>query len=285
MTDSAEPPGATATESAPDKGGRNVPVAIGVGVLLGLLILGSLLWVKVLFIVLASAALMIGVTELQRAFANRNVQISMWPLMVGIPVVCVAAFWHGEQALLAAFAALFLVLLVWRMPSGTDNYVRDTTASVFVACYLPLMLGFAALMLRTDDGPLWIIAFVALTIGSDIGGFAAGVLFGKHPMAPSISPKKSWEGFAGSVTTQVLIGVGLFVWVLDGIWWMGVVAGVVMTITATLGDFVESSIKRDLGIKDMGSIIPEHGGIMDRLDSILPNAFVAWALFAAFLGT
>ena len=285
MTDSTGPGDAAVKESEPDKGGRNVPVAIGVGVLLGLLILGSLIWVKALFVVLASVALMIGVTELQRAFANRKVQISVLPLLIGTPVVCVAAFWHGEQAFLATFAALFLVLLVWRMPSGTDNYVRDTTASVFVACYLPLMLGFAALMLRTDDGPLLIIAFVALTIRSVIGGFAAGVLFGKHPMAPSISPKKSWEGFAGSMLTQVVVGVGLFVWALDGSWWMGVVAGVVMTITATLGDFVESSIKRDLGIKDMGSIVPEHGGIMDRLDSLLPNAFVAWALFAAFLGT
>ena len=105
---------------------------------------------------------------------------------------------------------------------------------------------------------------------SDIGGYAAGVLFGKHPMAPSVSPKKSWEGFAGSVVACVVGGVALVVrWLLDGPWWAGVVLGAVAAVGATLGDLCESMIKRDLGIKDMGSILPGHGGLMDRLDSLL----------------
>jgi phosphatidate cytidylyltransferase len=286
MTEAKKEAAATASpDNPPPRAGRDVPVAIGVGVFLVLLILASLLWEKAIFVPLAAAALMVAVIELRGAFANRQVQLTYIPLMLGVPVISVLAYWHGEQALLASFAALFLVILLWRMPQGPDGFVKDATASVFVACYLPLMLGFAMLMLRQDDGVALIVTFICLTIASDIGGFTTGVLFGKHPMAAKISPKKSWEGFAGSLTLQIIVGVGLFVWLLDGSWWAGLITGAVMTVTATLGDFVESSIKRDLGIKDMGSIIPGHGGIMDRLDSLLPNAFVAWALFAAFLGT
>ena len=286
MADAHEEVPAPATSSNPTpKAGRNLPVAIGVGVFLVLLILASLIWEKSIFVALAAAALMIAVSELRGAFANRKIQLTYLPLMLGVPVIAILAFWHGEAALLASFAALFLVILLWRMPKGPDGFVKDSTARVFVACYLPLMLGFAMLMLREDNGVARIVTFICLTIASDIGGYATGVLFGKHPMAANISPKKSWEGFAGSLTFQIAVGVGLFVWLLDGSWWAGLITGAVMTVTATLGDFVESSIKRDLGIKDMGSIIPAHGGIMDRLDSLLPNAFVAWALLAAFLGT
>jgi phosphatidate cytidylyltransferase len=286
MTDASSEATASPSPANPTpKAGRNLPLAIGVGVLMGVVALASVIWIKFLFVILASAALMVGVWEMRGAFSNRNVQLTLPPLMLGVPVVAVLAYWHGEQAVLASFAGLFLIILIWRMPGGTDRYTRDIGASVFVACYLPLMLAFAILMLRTDNGAARIIAFICLTIASDIGGYATGVIFGKHPMAASISPKKSWEGFAGSLTFQIIVGVSLFVWLLDGSWWAGLITGAIMTVTATLGDFVESSVKRDLGIKDMGSIVPGHGGIMDRLDSLLPNAFVAWALFAAFLGT
>ena len=165
---------------------------------------------------------------------------------------------------------------------GTDGYVKDVTATVFAAAYLPFMMGFTMLMLAAPLGPQLIIVFVCLTISNDIGGYAAGVLFGKHPIAPQVSPKKSWEGLAGSAILQSAIGAWLFVWLLDAHWWQGVVAGLVMTVTATAGDFAESAIKRDLGVKDMGTILPGHGGVMDRLDSLVPNAFVAWLLFSIF---
>lgn len=286
MTDASNEATASPTPANPTpKAGRNLPLAIGVGVLMGAVVLASLLWIKFLFVIVASAALMVGVWEMRGAFANRKIQITLPPLMAGVPVIAVLAYWHGEQAVLASFAGLFLIILLWRMPGGTDRYTRDIGASVFVASYLPLMLAFAVLMLRADNGVARIIVFVCLTISSDIGGYATGVIFGKHPIAASISPKKSWEGFAGSLVFQMIIGVWLFVWLLDSFWWAGLITGAIMAVTATLGDFAESSVKRDLGIKDMGSIIPGHGGIMDRLDSLLPNAFVAWALFAAFLGT
>jgi hypothetical protein len=124
-----------------------------------------------------------------------------------------------------------------------------------------------------------------MTVSNDIGGYAAGVLFGRHPMAPAISPKKSWEGAAGSIVLQVAVGVATFTWLLQAPWWQGVIAGIVMMISATAGDFVESAIKRDLGVKDMGTMLPGHGGVMDRLDSLIPNAFTSWALFTLFLGS
>ena len=147
------------------------------------------------------------------------------------------------------------------------------------------MASFLMLTLATDNGPTRVLVFVFLTAGNDIGGYAAGVLFGKHPIAPSISPKKSWEGLAGSLVLQTALGIGCFVFLLDAPAWQGAVAGIILCFTATAGDFAESAVKRDLGIKDMGTLLPGHGGVMDRLDSLIPNAFTSWALFTMFLGS
>jgi phosphatidate cytidylyltransferase len=113
---------------------------------------------------------------------------------------------------------------------------------------------------------------------SDVGGYAFGVVFGKHPMAPSVSPKKSWEGFAGSVLTCVVGGAIAVPLLVHGPWWGGAVLGACAAVAATVGDLTESTIKRDLGIKDMSTILPGHGGAMDRLDSLLLVAPIAWAL-------
>jgi phosphatidate cytidylyltransferase len=147
------------------------------------------------------------------------------------------------------------------------------------------MAGFVMLTLAADDGPKRVLVFILLTVANDIGGYAAGVFFGKHPIAAQISPKKSWEGFAGSLVLQAAVGAAAFVLLLDAPWWQGVLAGVVLTVTATAGDFSESAIKRDLGIKDMGRLLPGHGGMMDRLDSLIPNAFASWVIFTIFLGS
>jgi phosphatidate cytidylyltransferase len=164
------------------------------------------------------------------------------------------------------------------MRGGVEEFVRDATASVFSAFYVPFLGGFVVLLLREDRGALGVVTFILVTIASDIGGYAVGVLFGKHPMAPVVSPKKSWEGFAGSAVSCVLVGWATVVYLLDGRWWVGVLLGLVAVVMATLGDLCESVIKRDLGIKDMSAIIPGHGGLMDRLDSVLAVAAPAWLL-------
>jgi len=251
---------------------------------LAALVVASLVWIPWLFGVLAAAALCLGVYELTKAFATAGIRVARTPVYATTLVGMAVAYIWGSEALLVVFGAGVVTVLIWRIRRGTEGYLRDASASVFLLGYVSLMAGFAMLMLAAPDGPWRIIVFILLTIGNDIGGYATGVLFGRHPIAPQVSPKKSWEGFAGSLLVQCLIGVGAFIWIFDAPWWQGLIMGAVLTVTATAGDFVESAIKRDLGVKDMGSLLPGHGGIMDRLDSLVINAFAAWALFALFLG-
>jgi phosphatidate cytidylyltransferase len=151
--------------------------------------------------------------------------------------------------------------------------------------YLPFMAAFLMLSLAADNGPWRVLVFLLLTVSNDIGGYVVGIFLGKHPIAPQISPKKSWEGLAGSIALQSIVGILAFIYIFDAPWWQGLIAGLVMTIGATGGDFIESAIKRDLDVKDMGTTVPGHGGIMDRLDSLIPNAFASWVLFSIFLGS
>jgi phosphatidate cytidylyltransferase len=278
-------PDAPAPAGTSSRAGRDLPVAIAVGLGLGGVILASLIWQKAFFAVVAVVAVWIGVVELSRAMATRGIRVAKEPVLLALPVVGFIAYQVGPVGHLVVIAALVLAVMLFRLRFGVQDYVRDLSATLFVVAYLPLMMGFAVITLSADDGPQRIAAFILLTVGNDVGGYAAGVLFGKHPMAASISPKKSWEGFAGSMVTQIVIGVLTFTFLLDGTWWQGALVGAVMTCTATIGDFVESAIKRDLGVKDMGDIVPGHGGIMDRLDSLIPNAFVSWAFFTWFLGS
>jgi phosphatidate cytidylyltransferase len=275
--------------SPTSRAGRNLPAAFAVGLLLAGIALASLYFRIELFLLVILAAILIGTKELSDALASRGIALVRIPLLLAAAVLPVVAFVggpdDGPRVLVMAFGLLFLFTVVWRLlRHGVEDFVRDSTASAFVLAYAPLMGGFAALIAASPDGADRVVTFIVLSVASDIGGYAAGVLFGKHPMAPRISPKKSWEGFAGSLALQVVVGVLLFTWLLEAPWWMGAVVGAIMTVTATLGDFVESAIKRDLGIKDMSSLLPGHGGLMDRLDSIIPNTVVAYALFALTLG-
>jgi len=272
------------SEPKASRAGRDLPVAIGVGVGLGLLALLTLVFVKWVFAILGVVAVWLGAAELAQKLRGVGYRVTLAPILVSLPIAAFVAYNYGPVGHLTVFAVLVLAILSLRLTMGVEGYVRDVTASVFVAAYLPLMLGFAILILGDADGAWLIATYLLLTVGSDIGGYIAGVLFGKHAMFPSISPKKSWEGFAGSIIMQTVLGVLLFTMALDAEWWQGVVVGVAMTMTATLGDFVESALKRDMGVKDMGDLVPGHGGVMDRLDSLIPNAFVAWAFFTLFLG-
>jgi phosphatidate cytidylyltransferase len=276
---------AGAAPAPKSRAGRNLPAAIASGVALGIVVLLSLFLVKWLFVVVVVAALVIAASELVNAFAQSQVRIARAPVYTAAVVVPVVAYVWGIEALLVATGLAILIILLWRIRRGYEGYVRDVTASAFVVMYLPFMAGFLSLTLAADNGAKRVVVFILLTICNDIGGYAAGVLFGKHPIAPQISPKKSWEGFVGSVLLQGVVGVLTFVYLLDAPWWQGLIAGLVLTVTATAGDFAESAIKRDLGVKDMGTFLPGHGGMMDRLDSLVPNAFTSWALFTLFLGS
>ncbi len=268
------------TPSAPaartSRAGRDLPAAIIVAVLLIALIVGSLAFVKDLFLVLVSAAIVVALWELGRALATNGTWLPMPPMAVGTVGMIVGAYYGGPDVLVVVLAGTALTCVLWRMPRGQDGFVRDVTATFFCLLYAPFLASFVALLLAPDDGVSRVLTFIAVTVASDVGGYAVGVLFGRHPMAPVISPKKSWEGFAGSVLSSMAVGVACVVWLLDGVWWVGLVLGAIVAVAATLGDLTESLIKRDLGIKDMSNILPGHGGIMDRLDSLLATVSVAW---------
>jgi phosphatidate cytidylyltransferase len=269
------------------RAGRDLPVAIASGVVLLLGIAGSLIFWKTAFMLIVAGAVVVAIWELHKGFLAKEIDLPEQPLMLGGVVMVVVAYFFGPAALVTATAVTALVIMLWLLRRGVQGYVQNATASVFTLIYVPFLGSFVALLLaeggvrdfdRWDDGVRGIIVFILVTIASDIGGYFAGVLFGRHPMAPVISPKKSWEGFAGSTLFCVLAGYFLVVYFLDGDWWVGIALGLIAVVMATLGDLCESVIKRDLGIKDMSQVIPGHGGLMDRLDSLLATIAPVWLL-------
>ena len=224
------------------------------------------------------AAICLGAWEVRRAVAVKGMHVPLVPLMLGTVGMIASAYLRGAEALVVTFGLTVVGLVVWRVADGLEGAARDLSASLLIAFYPVFLGGFASLLLAEPDGRQRIITFVLVTVFSDIGGYAVGVLLGRHPMAPSLSPKKSWEGFAGSVLTCAAVGAVALPTLLDGPWWGGVLLGAVAAGAATTGDLIESSIKRDLGVKDMGTLLPGHGGLMDRLDSLVVVAPIAWAL-------
>ncbi len=290
MTTSHEPAPPDAPKKDHGRAGRDLPAAIASGVGLVALILLTLFFWKTAFMAVVATAVVVAVWELQRGLSAKGIDIPEQPLMLGGAVMVVVAYFWGAPALVAATAISALVVMLWLLRRGVDGYVQNASAAVFTLIYVPFLGAFVALMLAEggnrpafgfnidDIGTRGVITFIAITVASDIGGYVAGVSFGKHPMAPVISPKKSWEGFAGSAITCVAVGIWLVTWFLHGDWWVGVALGVVAVVMATLGDLCESVMKRDLGIKDMSQIIPGHGGLMDRLDSLLATIAPIWLL-------
>jgi phosphatidate cytidylyltransferase len=269
------------------RAGRNLPAAIASAVVLVAMVVVTLVVWKTLFMVVVAAAVLVAVWELHRGFAARDIDLPEQPLMTGGVIMVVVAYFYGAPALVTATAVTALVTMLWLLHRGVNGYVQNASAAVFALVYVPFLGSFVALLLREggatsfdriDAGVKGIFTFIAVTAASDIGGYIAGVLFGRHQMAPVVSPKKSWEGFAGSVVLCVAVGVAMVVWVLDADWWIGVCLGLIAVVMATLGDLCESVIKRDLGIKDMSQVIPGHGGLMDRLDSLLATIAPIWLL-------
>jgi phosphatidate cytidylyltransferase len=273
------------TSTQPDygKAGRNLPAAIAVGLGLLATVIASLFIDVRFFAILVAFAAMLAVRELGKSLAVGLSDRMSILLQILSPAMVIAASVSGLEGLVSAFVASALLVLTVRLLDGQEAYVHHVTRSLFALVYAPLLAGFAVLLSTQEDGAWKVMAFILLTAATDLGGYIAGALFGKHPMAPKISPKKSWEGFAGALVLQLAVGIALWIYVFEQPWWEGAIVGLVMMLTATIGDLIESMIKRDLGIKDMGSLLPGHGGAMDRLDSLVVNAFMAWLLFGFFL--
>lgn len=277
----------TAPEAPPTGGsraGRDLPVATAVGLgLLGLVTL--LLWLShtafLVFVVLAVTA---ALWELAQAFTRRDLHVPLVPLLVGAVGIIVSAYYAGAEAQLVSFMLTVGGIVIWRVVDASGaGVLRDSVAGAFAAAYIPFLAGFVVLMLDAPQGARRVLLFILLVVASDVGGYTAGVLLGRHPMAPRVSPKKTWEGFAGSLVLAIAVGsVGAHLGLgVDA--WIGVVVAVGVVLSATLGDLTESMLKRDLGLKDMGSLLPGHGGVLDRLDSLVVAAPVAYVLFLVLL--
>ncbi|MBT1607476.1 phosphatidate cytidylyltransferase [Curtobacterium flaccumfaciens pv. betae] len=267
--------------------GRNLPAAIGIALAFAVVMLGTLLLWPPSFMVVAAFLLGVGVYELTSAmrFAGRDVP-RIPSVAVAIAIVP-AAFLVGQVAALFTLLGGIVLISVWRLvevavarqkpPAG--NVARDLSNGLFVQAYISLLGACVVLLSAQPDGNLWVIGFILVVVAVDTGAYATGLNLGKHPMAPRISPKKTWEGFAGSVAASIVVGILVALFMLGLPWWTGVLLGVLISGSATLGDLTESMIKRDLGIKDISSFLPGHGGLLDRIDSILPSAAVAYVLY------
>lgn len=276
-----------ANERIKERTGRDLILAILVGLGFGAVLLGSLLFIKELFIPIAVAFAVLGILELTRALRAADRRIDLAPQIIAGAALVVAGYfapsWLSWVALI--FAVAFVV--VWRLVAQMvvkdgrtyGDVLADAVVGGFVQVYVPFLTSVALMLLAQDGGQWWVLGFVAIAVSADTGAYAAGLAFGKHPMAPRISPKKTWEGFAGAVIAATLAGVLLGILLLEIPWWGGVILGVAILLTATLGDLTESMIKRDMGIKDMSSWLPGHGGLLDRLDSILPSTIPALCLY------
>jgi phosphatidate cytidylyltransferase len=271
------------------RAGRNLPVAILVGVAISGAMIAILICDKFLWVPLVAAAIAIATHEVVRRLREAGFVIPVVPLLIGGQVIVWLTWPYGPRGALAGFGGTVVVCMFWRLlrhgtraSAGVDsppaNYLRDAAATVFLAAWVPLFASFSVLLVYPPDGAGRVFCLMIGVACSDVGGYAVGVLFGKHPMVPAISPNKSWEGLAGSLFFGVTATALTAILLAHKPVWIGLLLGLTIVATATLGDLVESQIKRDLGIKDMGRILPGHGGLMDRLDGTLPSAVATWTV-------
>jgi phosphatidate cytidylyltransferase len=263
------------------RAGRNLPAAIAVGVLLGGMAIGILFFAPTGWLAVLSVFLPIATYEVIRRLREAGYALPVIPLLVGGLAMIWLTWPYGPTGLLGAYAGTIVVCMVWRLvgqglSQQPVNYLRDISATVLLATWVPLFASFSALLIFQDDGGFRTFTVIVTVVFADIGGYVAGVLFGRHLMAPAISPKKSWEGLGGSLLFGITAAVLSVAFLLDKPAWVGVPLGLMLVITGVLGDLVESQVKRDLGIKDMGTLLPGHGGIMDRIDAMLPSAVAGW---------
>jgi phosphatidate cytidylyltransferase len=264
------------------RAGRNLPAAIAVGLGLAGVILVPLFVYRPAFLLVVAAAAGIGVWEMVRAVRAGGARPPLIPLLAGGVLMVALAWWGGPDALTLGLLVTVVATLLWRLADGLAGLRRDAAAAVVIAVYVPFLAGFAAMLAVPSDGQWRVLVTLAAVVLSDTGGYAAGVFLGKHPMAPTVSPKKSWEGFCGSVVAAATGSAVLLFFLLDIQPWWGAVFGLAVCGAAVLGDLGESMLKRDLGIKDMSNLLPGHGGLMDRLDSILfavPTAYLILSIF------
>jgi phosphatidate cytidylyltransferase len=276
-----------ANERIKERTGRDLVLAIVIGLAFGAALLGSLLFIKALFVPFALAAALLGVYELSRALRSGGRRIDVVPQLIAAAILVLSAYFADIWLCWVVLFVTVSFVIVWRLVAQMiskdgrtyGDVLADAVVGGFVQIYVPFLAGVALILLKQEGGQWWVLSFIAIAVAADTGAYAAGLAFGRHPMAPKISPKKTWEGFGGAVAASLIAGTLLAVFLLDLPWWAGLIFGAAILLSATLGDLGESMLKRDIGIKDMSSWLPGHGGLLDRLDSILPSTVPALCLY------
>lgn len=277
-------------------GGRSVSKSIVVGLFLAAIFLASILIYKEFFILFLLISTAIGAWELSTALRIKGWYVPRVPAVVGSAIIMPATYYGGPVVQwlvsLGIVAALILwrtVHLLWeRRKANFQTFlrtIRDFGAAAFLVIYLPLTLSFSMLLLRRpEDGAYWVLTFVTTVALIDSAGYLLGRVFGKHKLAPGVSPKKTWEGLLASIVFGSVTAISLTVFLLQGPWWVGLILAASIILAAVFGDLAESLIKRDLGVKDMSKLLPGHGGMMDRLDSMLPASLMSYLVMVVFFG-
>jgi len=270
------------------RAGRPLWQAITIGLLFGGIFLASLLWLTEIFVIFVTALVVLAVSELAGALKENGRLRSRWPLVViSGAMVPVVFFAGGQGQLWSLVVAMGLAVIIRAGRSLFDSQARATTLSdigvaIMVLAYIPFLGSFAVAIAVVPGGQWWVLAGVIIVVSVDTAAYVTGLSFGKTPLAPKISPKKTWEGFIGSLVAAVVAGSLLGPLMIGVPVAVGALLGLVLLGAATLGDLVESLIKRDLGIKDISSWLPGHGGFLDRLDSMLPAMAMLYVMFQIF---
>ena len=274
------------------KAGRDLPVAIGVGVALFVSFAVGLIWFPWLFIGLVAVGLSAAAVEVHRALLRKGMRAEILPIVAGTALSVIGGYLAAvtdmrvtpTSFVIICLGATTIVALASRLFRGAEGFIRGGAASALVSAYIPLLGMFVPLLMAAPDGQLRILTVIACVVASDTGAYAVGSLIGRHKLAPHISPGKTWEGLVGGVAVTTAVAVLASVFLLGAPWWVGVPLGVLVSLAATTGDLVESLLKRDAGIKDMSNFLPGHGGVMDRLDSMLVAVPVGWLVLHLALG-
>ena len=265
-------------EAINKKAGRKLIPSILVGLALLGIIFSTMAFLPILFALFVLIAVLLALHELSAAFNARELKVNFTQLSIATISVIASSWFAGLPGLAISIVASIIGLLLLQLLKGTSGFVKNATATTFALMYPGFISGFIFLLARSGDGFAYISLLVILVGLNDTFAYLTGVLIGKHPMAPKISPKKTWEGFIGGLVFAATGSAFAFNYFLEQELWIGALAGVVGALAATTGDLIESAIKRDLSLKDMGKLLPGHGGMLDRLDAALITGPVFWCI-------
>ncbi len=263
-------------EAINKKAGRKLIPSILVSLSILAVVFGTIIYVPILFGVFIWFAILLAIREIVHAYKQGGIELPEFPLQLAGTALLVSAWYGRVSGLAVAIAICIPNLLVFLLVKTSKDFIKRSTAATFAIFYIPFLAGFILLLAHHEDGAARIFALVVLVSCNDTFAYIFGVLFGKHPLAPHISPKKTWEGLTGALIATTVGSALVFHFSLHSHWWLGALIGVMAVVTATCGDLIESAVKRDLAIKDMGAILPGHGGILDRIDSVLFTGPAVW---------